>query len=53
VTRHREYGEVDLERVQRVMLMATLVDGRNVFELEDGTDAGFFVRAVGKGGSVP
>jgi hypothetical protein len=49
VTRHREYGKIDLERVQQVMRTAALVDGRSVFDTVDGPDAGLVVRAVGKG----
>jgi UDP-N-acetyl-D-mannosaminuronic acid dehydrogenase len=49
VTRHREYGKIDLERVQQVMRTAALVDGRNVFNTGEGADGKLVVRAVGKG----
>ncbi len=49
VTRHREYGKIDLERVQQVMRTAALVDGRNVFNTGEGVDGMLVVRAVGKG----
>jgi UDP-N-acetyl-D-mannosaminuronic acid dehydrogenase len=48
VTRHREYGKIDLERVQQVMRTAALVDGRNVYSSVDGMD-GIVMRAIGKG----
>jgi UDP-N-acetyl-D-mannosaminuronic acid dehydrogenase len=49
VTRHREYQGLDLQWVNDRMNTPTMVDGRNVFTLEDWLDAGFAARAVGKG----
>jgi UDP-N-acetyl-D-mannosaminuronic acid dehydrogenase len=49
VTWHREYQALDMRRMRDVMNTRTLVDGRNVFDLENWVEAGFAVRAVGKG----
>jgi UDP-N-acetyl-D-mannosaminuronic acid dehydrogenase len=49
VTRHREYHGLSLKRVKDRMNTPAVVDGRNVFALGDWLDAGFAVRAVGKG----
>jgi UDP-N-acetyl-D-mannosaminuronic acid dehydrogenase len=48
VTRHQEYGKIDLERVQQVMRTAALVDGRNVCSSVDGM-GGIVMRAIGRG----
>ena len=49
VTRHREYLDLDLNRVAEVMRTPILVDGRNVFDPESVRAAGFSFRAIGKG----
>ena len=48
VTRHREYHGLDLQLVKDRMNTPAVVDGRNVFALEDWLDAGFAARAVEK-----
>jgi UDP-N-acetyl-D-mannosaminuronic acid dehydrogenase len=50
VTRHKEYGGLDLGRVKSVMRTAALVDGRNVLSPEACGKAGIVYRGVGKGG---
>jgi UDP-N-acetyl-D-mannosaminuronic acid dehydrogenase len=49
VTRHREYGALDLGRLKSAMNGAVLVDGRGVFDLAACAQAGLVVRAIGKG----
>ena len=49
VTRHTEYQAPDLQRVKDVMRTPVLVDGRNAFDPAECAEAGFVVRAVGKG----
>jgi UDP-N-acetyl-D-mannosaminuronic acid dehydrogenase len=49
VTRHSEYQALDLRRMKEAMRTASLVDGRNLFDLAQCAQAGFVVRAVGKG----
>jgi hypothetical protein len=45
----RCYLTLDLERTAQVMRTPVLVDGRNVFDLDACVQAGFVIRAVGKG----
>jgi UDP-N-acetyl-D-mannosaminuronic acid dehydrogenase len=49
VTRHREYQALNLQRMKDSMNTPAVVDGRNVLVLGDWLEAGFAVRAVGKG----
>jgi UDP-N-acetyl-D-mannosaminuronic acid dehydrogenase len=49
MTRHREYQALDLQRMKAVMRTPVLVDGRNAFDPGECAEAGFVVRAVGKG----
>jgi UDPglucose 6-dehydrogenase len=49
VTRHREYQALDPRQVKDVMNTPALIDGRNVFDLENWSEGGSIVRAVGKG----
>lgn len=46
VTRHREYGLLDLNQVKAMMRTPVLVDGRNAWT---DREAGFVYRGVGKG----
>jgi len=52
VTRHREYGDMDLARMKDVMRLSRVVDGRNVLDGE-ATAAGLVVKYVGKGPESP
>lgn len=49
VTRHRDYSTLELVRLKGVMRRPTLVDGRNAVDLARCIEAGFVVRALGKG----
>jgi UDP-N-acetyl-D-mannosaminuronic acid dehydrogenase len=49
VTRHREYQRLELRQMKALMRIPVLIDGRNVFDLANCAEAGFAVRAVGKG----
>jgi UDP-N-acetyl-D-mannosaminuronic acid dehydrogenase len=49
VTRHREYLAIDLPRMKDVMHTHALVDGRNALDPVRCAEAGFVLRAVGKG----
>ncbi len=49
VTAHREYAHLTVDQLRSTMRTPVLVDGRNVLQLPDGTDAGLVIRAVGKG----
>jgi len=48
VTRHREYGAMNLDRVKALMSSPVLVDGRNVVNGEMCHKACFVVKSVGK-----
>jgi UDP-N-acetyl-D-mannosaminuronic acid dehydrogenase len=49
VTKHRGYEALDVRRMKDVMRTPVLVDGRNAFDPAECAEAGFVVRAVGKG----
>jgi len=48
VTRHREYGTLDLRWVKALMRTPVLVDGRNVFDVGEWVKGGLVMRAVGR-----
>ena len=50
VTRHRDYGDLDLAKLGDTMRTRTLVDGRNVFDKDTVSSHDFEYRAVGKVG---
>jgi len=49
VTGHRQYRELDLERLKDLMSKPVIVDGRNIFDPGDCVRAGFIFRGVGIG----
>jgi len=49
VTRHRQYEALDLARAKALMRTPVIVDGRNGLDGAACTEAGFVVRAIGKG----
>ena len=50
VTRHRDYYNLDFQKLKGIMRTPALVDGRNVYEEEKVTAEGFEYRAIGKVG---
>ncbi|MFW9956379.1 MAG: nucleotide sugar dehydrogenase, partial [Candidatus Thorarchaeota archaeon] len=50
VTKHRDYIDVDFDKLKQVMRTHTLVDGRNVYEKAKLVALDFEYRAVGKAG---
>lgn len=50
VTKHREYLSLDLDRLKSAMRTPAIVDGRNVFDLDEVQSKGFEYRCVGKAG---
>ena len=50
VTRHRDYNDLDFEKLGENMRTRTLVDGRNVFDEENVISHDFEYRAIGKVG---
>jgi UDP-N-acetyl-D-mannosaminuronic acid dehydrogenase len=49
VTRHKEYLDIELDGLKRLLKTWTIVDGRNVFKPEECEKAGFTYRGVGIG----
>lgn len=49
VTRHHQYGELDLAWLKATMRTPILVDGRNLFDAATVRAAGFTYKAIGKG----
>jgi UDP-N-acetyl-D-mannosaminuronic acid dehydrogenase len=49
VTRHKEYFDISLDWLKRIMATPVIVDGRNVFNQDDCLRAGFTFRGVGIG----
>jgi len=49
VTKHREYFNLDLPKVKRLMRTPIIVDGRNVIDKGKANRAGFLYRGIGKG----
>jgi len=47
MTRHREYGALDLGWLRGLMETPVVVDGRNVFDPTECRAAGFTYRGVG------
>jgi UDP-N-acetyl-D-mannosaminuronic acid dehydrogenase len=50
VTKHRDYNDLDFEKLGSVMRTRILVDGRNVFEKDAVRSHDFEYRAIGKVG---
>lgn len=50
VTRHREYSQLNLESIKKLMRTPIFVDGRNVLDEHDVKSKGFEYRAIGKVG---
>ncbi|MHA1926279.1 MAG: nucleotide sugar dehydrogenase [Candidatus Thorarchaeota archaeon] len=50
VTKHQEYFSLDLDKIKSAMRTPVIVDGRNVFNMEDLVAKGFEYRCVGKHG---
>ncbi|MGV9102730.1 MAG: nucleotide sugar dehydrogenase [Candidatus Thorarchaeota archaeon] len=50
VTKHDMYYDIDLKEIKSVMNTPVLVDGRNVFDIDDVKAAGFEYRCIGKRG---
>jgi len=48
-TKHREYGEIDLKKLAKMVRTPVIVDGRNFWVPEKVKQAGFTYRGVGKG----
>ncbi|MGY5858945.1 MAG: nucleotide sugar dehydrogenase [Candidatus Thorarchaeota archaeon] len=51
VTRHREYSQLNLESIKKLMQTPIFVDGRNVLNEDDVKSKGFEYRAIGKVGT--
>jgi UDP-N-acetyl-D-mannosaminuronic acid dehydrogenase len=49
VTRHKEYGEISLTWLKKILATPIIVDGRNVFNAEECSNLGFTFRGVGIG----
>ncbi|MFW9913702.1 MAG: UDP binding domain-containing protein, partial [Candidatus Thorarchaeota archaeon] len=50
VTKHQDYFSLDLDKVKAAMRTPVIVDGRNVFNMEEVIAKGFEYRCVGKYG---
>ena len=50
VTKHREYTEMDLKSLGKLMRTSVFVDGRNLLDEDDAISMGFEYRAIGKAG---
>jgi UDP-N-acetyl-D-mannosaminuronic acid dehydrogenase len=49
MTRHKEYFDIKPKWLKKVLVSPVIVDGRNVFNIEDCNKAGFTFRGVGIG----
>ena len=49
VTKHREYFQLNLAGVKKLMRTPIIVDGRNVVHKRRAEEAGFYYRGIGKG----
>ena len=47
MTAHREFREIDLQRVKEGMRTAVMIDGRRVFDRDEVRRLGFMYRGVG------
>jgi len=50
VTKHKEYFDIDFDKMKSVMKTPTIVDGRNVYDRQTVESKGFEYRCVGKVG---
>ena len=48
VTKHKDYGKLDLHSIKKKMRTPVIVDGRNLFQKEDCIKLGFIYKGVGK-----
>ena len=53
MTKHKEYFELDLDRLKGIMRTPIIVDGRNVFDKDEVEAKGFEYRGIGKAGIRP
>ena len=51
VTKHREYLNIDLTQLREIMRTPIIVDGRNIFDEQTISAAGFEYRGIGKTGA--
>jgi UDP-N-acetyl-D-mannosaminuronic acid dehydrogenase len=49
MTKHDEYNEITIEKLQKLLRTNIIIDGRNLFEPQKCTAAGFIFMGVGKG----
>ena len=49
VTNHKEYYDIDLDKLKNLMRKPVIIDGRNVFNAQDCKNHGFIYFGVGKG----
>ncbi len=50
VTKHKEYFDLDLDKIKKAMRTPAIVDGRNVFDKDKVVAKGFEYRCIGKAG---
>ncbi|MHA1637006.1 MAG: UDP binding domain-containing protein, partial [Candidatus Thorarchaeota archaeon] len=50
VTKHKEYLDLDLSHLKKIMRTPIIVDGRDVFDKDEVKSKGFEYRAIGKVG---
>jgi len=48
VTEWKQFKEVDLERIKKLMNQPNMVDGRNIFEVSKMKEMGFNYLSVGR-----
>ncbi len=48
-TNHKEYYDLDLEELKRIMKTPIIIDGRNIFKKQQVEEKGFIYRKVGEG----
>jgi UDP-N-acetyl-D-mannosaminuronic acid dehydrogenase len=49
VTKHKEYYDIDLSKLKKIMKTPIIIDGRDVIDPEKAKGAGFLYKGVGKG----
>ncbi len=50
VTKHKDYFDLDLDKIKKAMRTPAIVDGRNVFDKDKVVAKGFEYRCIGKAG---
>jgi UDPglucose 6-dehydrogenase len=53
VTEWNEFKQIDLDRLRRTMRRPIVIDGRNLYDPEAMSDAGFEYRAIGRPTKIP